>query len=104
MEKMKKFNKGDQVIIGKHDKPLVVIEYLPSGDYRLSDGKDGEYIIPEGYLSEYQNIIMKTLAEKIADIVYPICGKSSERLNRDLVQQITPVIEEEFRKLIDTKA
>jgi len=36
------------------------------------------------------------LARRIADIEYPISGKSSERLNADMVRKITPVIEKAF--------
>jgi len=32
------------------------------------------------------------LAEKIADTEYPISGKSSERLNADMVRKIIPII------------
>jgi len=30
-------------------------------------------------------------SHQIADIVYPITGKSSERLNADLIRQIEPI-------------
>lgn len=41
------------------------------------------------------------LAQKIADIVYPIDGKSSERLNKDITRQLSPVLLNELKPLED---
>jgi len=38
-------------------------------------------------------VTIPTLSEKIADLVYPVDGKSSQRLNDDLVRQLKPIVE-----------
>lgn len=43
------------------------------------------------------------LARKIADVEYPIEGKSSERLNNDMVRKIAPMIDNAFKPLEDER-
>jgi len=45
-------------------------------------------------------VTIPTLSEKIADLVYPVDGKSSQRLNDALVRQLKPITEpyEEYKQ------
>jgi len=35
---------------------------------------------------------LPALSQKIADLVYPVDGKSSQRLNDDLVRRLKPIV------------